>query len=300
MSEAVRLSPPQNAMDLTAADSPSPNKSPWLHRALWSLCQCIMDTDDYSESPISDESLDESVYLEPQQGSFRNTLVLDLDETLIHSSVQPGLRVDLILQFLAEGEVSTVYVQKRPGLERFLKEVGSLYEVVVFTASMPEYANIVIDRIDPTKVISSRLYRSSCRIRPFGYLKDLSRLGRNLKHVIMIDNCPQSYALQPGNAIPIISWFNDGSDTELTDLLPALTQLASSSNVIDDLPKHLSSRQKQAFDGLAEATVRSRSGFNSPVNQKTSRQVFSEDEETVDAALSLPKRCVTDSAVHYS
>jgi Dullard-like phosphatase family protein len=299
MSEALRLSPPHSPNDSISHESSLPPKSSWVSRTVWSLCQCLLDTDDYSEPQISADSLDESVYLEPQAEVNRNTLVLDLDETLIHSSVQPGLRVDLIIQFMCEGEVSTVYVQKRPGLEGFLREVGLRYEVVIFTASLPDYANIVIDRIDPNKVISARLYRSSCRVRPFGYLKDLSRLGRDLNRTIIIDNCPQSYALQPGNAIPISSWFNDSSDTELTDLLPLLNRLSTSTNVVNDLPQLLASRQKKGFDILAEATLR-RSGFNSPLHQKTYRQAFSEDEETVDAARSLPKRCVTDSGVHYS
>lgn len=300
MSEAIRLSSPHSPSDSTLSpESSAPPHSSWVSRTIWSLCQCLLDTDDYSEPQISADSMDESVYLEPQAEGNRNTLVLDLDETLIHSSVQPGLRVDLIIQFMCEGEVSTVYVQKRPGLEGFLREVGQKYEVVLFTASLPDYANIVLDKIDPNHVISSRLYRSSCRIRPFGYLKDLSRLGRDLNRVIIIDNCPQSYALQPGNAIPISSWFNDSSDTELTSLLPLLNRLSTSTNIVNDLPELLITRQKKGIESMAEATMR-RSGFNSPLHQKTYRQGFSEDEETVDAARSLPKRCVTDSGVHYS
>lgn len=287
-------------MDLIAQESPQEQKIPFLSRVLWKLCQCIVDNDEFSEAQVSEESLDESVYLEPQQGPKRNTLVLDLDETLVHSSLQPGLAVDLILQFKTEEEVSTVYVQKRPGLDVFLKRVGELFEVVLFTASLPEYANIVVDKIDPEHTISARLYRSSCRVRPFGYLKDLSRIGRDLDRVMILDNCPQSYALQPGNAIPISSWFNDSTDTELFQLLPMLEILSDSNNVLDDIQALLNGTHKKSGDGLAEATLRSRSILNSPLHQKTYRHPFSADEETIDVALCPAKRCVTDSGVHYS
>jgi RNA polymerase II subunit A small phosphatase-like protein len=44
---------------------------------------------------------------------------------------------------------------------------------------------------------------------------DLRRLGRNIKDVIIVDNSPVSFSLQPENAIPIKSWFDDSSDREL-------------------------------------------------------------------------------------
>jgi RNA polymerase II subunit A small phosphatase-like protein len=60
----------------------------------------------------------------------------------------------------------------------------------------------------------------------------LSQLGRDLKDIIIIDNSPASYIFHPTNAIPISSWFNDTSDTELTDLTPFLEDLAKVDNVL--------------------------------------------------------------------
>ncbi len=59
------------------------------------------------------------------------------------------------------------------------------------------------------------------------YVKDLSRLGRDLKDVIIIDNAEFSYMFQPNNALPYLSWYEDPSDTELLDLIPILQALGS-------------------------------------------------------------------------
>ncbi len=59
------------------------------------------------------------------------------------------------------------------------------------------------------------------------YVKDLSRLGRDLKDVIIIDNAEFSYMFQPNNALPCLSWYEDPSDTELLDLIPILQALGS-------------------------------------------------------------------------
>lgn len=100
----------------------------------------------------------------------RKCLVLDLDETLIHSSFNiPTVKTDFILKLdLSSSDqqslvTDVVYVSKRPGLDGFLEEISKHFEVVVFTASLPSYANPVIDRIDPEgKYIHHRLFRHSC------------------------------------------------------------------------------------------------------------------------------------------
>lgn len=63
------------------------------------------------------------------------------------------------------------------------------------------------------------------------YVKDLSQLGRNVREVIILDNSPASYLFHPANAVPVSSWFNDPHDSELTDMIPFLEELATVSDV---------------------------------------------------------------------
>jgi RNA polymerase II subunit A small phosphatase-like protein len=66
----------------------------------------------------------------------RKCLVLDLDETLVHSSFKILNQADFTIPVEIEGNYHNVYVIKRPGVDEFMKRVGELYEVVVFTASV--------------------------------------------------------------------------------------------------------------------------------------------------------------------
>lgn len=174
----------------------------------------------------------------PQQSgrdAGRKTLVLDLDETLVHSSFRIVPDADIIIKVEIDGDIHHVYVRKRPGCDEFLASVADLYEVVIYTASMSKYASPLIDQLDKDNWCSYRLYREACTRLAKGYVKDLSRLGRHLKDVIIIDNSPTCYALQPDNAIPIRGWRDDLDDRELLDLIPILRSLAD----VEDIPQVL-------------------------------------------------------------
>ncbi|KAF8594944.1 NIF-domain-containing protein [Ceratobasidium sp. AG-I] len=161
----------------------------------------------------------------------RKCLVLDLDETLVHSSFKLIPQADYIIPVEIESQWHRVHVIKRPNVDEFLEKMGELFEIVVFTASLSKYVDPVLDKLDAHKVISHRLYRESCYIHKGNYIKDLSQLGRPLKEIILLDNSPASYIFQPNNSIPISSWFNDPQDTELTDLCPFLFDLRA----VDDV-----------------------------------------------------------------
>ncbi|EPT04544.1 hypothetical protein FOMPIDRAFT_1013914 [Fomitopsis schrenkii] len=158
----------------------------------------------------------------------RKCLVLDLDETLVHSSLKPVPSPDYIVPVEIESFWHNFYVLKRPGVDRFLKQMGEIYEVVVFTASLSKYADPVLDRLDPDRSVAHRLFRESCYNHRGNYVKDLSQLGRPIEDTIIIDNSPASYIFHPNNAVPISSWFNDPHDTELNDLCPFLADLGQS------------------------------------------------------------------------
>jgi len=155
----------------------------------------------------------------------RKCLVLDLDETLVHSSFKSIQQADYVVPVEIEYHWHNVYVIKRPGVDNFLKKMGEIYEVVVFTASLSKYADPVLDKLDIHHVVSHRLFRESCYNHRGNYVKDLSQLGRPIADTIIIDNSPASYIFHPNNAVPVSSWFNDPHDTELTDLVPFLTDL---------------------------------------------------------------------------
>ncbi|XP_061533948.1 carboxy-terminal domain RNA polymerase II polypeptide A small phosphatase 1-like isoform X2 [Phycodurus eques] len=139
-------------------------------------------------------------------------VVIDLDETLVHSSFK-------------------VYVLKRPHVDEFLKRMGEMFECVLFTASLAKYADPVSDLLDKWGAFRCRLFRESCVFHRGNYVKDLSRLGRDLNKVIIVDNSPASYIFHPDNAVPVASWFDDMSDTELLDLIPFFERLSKVDNV---------------------------------------------------------------------
>ncbi|KAF8530423.1 NLI interacting factor [Hysterangium stoloniferum] len=161
----------------------------------------------------------------------RKCLVLDLDETLVHSSFKLIPQADYVVPVEIDYHWHNVYVIKRPGVDNFLKQMGEIYEVVVFTASLSKYADPVLDKLDVHKVVSHRLFRESCYNHKGNYVKDLSQLGRPPTETIILDNSPASYIFHPNNAVPVSSWFNDPHDTELTDLVPFLADLTQTADV---------------------------------------------------------------------
>ena len=173
------------------------------------------------------------INLLPNKTGNRKTLVLDLDETLIHSAFEPFIpRDDITLRMKMKDNDIIIHVLKRPYLDEFLNIVTQKYEVVIFTASISDYANPLLDQLDPMKKISHRLFREHCTKTDNGlFIKDLNRLGRDLKNVIIIDNNPVSFIANKANGLPILTWHSIQSDNELIKLIPLLTYLSN----VDDI-----------------------------------------------------------------
>lgn len=152
----------------------------------------------------------------------KKCIVIDLDETLVHSSFKPISNADFIVPVEIDGTIHQVYVLKRPHVDEFLFRMGEMFECVLFTASLAKYADPVADLLDKWDVFTCRLFRESCVFYQGNYVKDLSLLGRELHKVLIVDNSPASYIFHPDNAIPVASWFDDMHDRELLDLIPYL------------------------------------------------------------------------------
>ncbi|XP_065876890.1 nuclear envelope morphology protein 1 isoform X2 [Euphorbia lathyris] len=171
----------------------------------------------------------------PPKESWRTksiTLVLDLDETLVHSTLEHCDDADFTFTVFFNLKEHTVYVKQRPHLHTFLERVAEMFEIVIFTASQSIYAAQLLDILDPDqKIISRRVYRESCIFTDGSYTKDLTVLGVDLAKVAIIDNSPQVFSLQVNNGIPIKSWFSDPLDCALISLLPFLETLVNADDV---------------------------------------------------------------------
>ena len=150
--------------------------------------------------------------LPPEIENTTYTLVLDLDETLVHFFYTPSGGTFLI----------------RPYCFQFLEEMSKIFEIVIFTAALKDYADSILDILDPNKrLINYRLYRQHTSISGITFCKDLSKIGRNLGKTLIVDNLADNFKLQPNNGIHIWTWIDDMKDTQLFDLEKILKDLVS-------------------------------------------------------------------------
>jgi Dullard-like phosphatase family protein len=125
------------------------------------------------------------ICLPPPIFHHKRTLVLDLDETLVHCTVEPTCKSDFTFPVNYNSTDYEVYVRKRPYVDYFLESVSKEFEVIVFTASQQVYADRLLDYLDPNKkYFASRLFREACLDVYGNFIKDLSVLNRDLSKVL--------------------------------------------------------------------------------------------------------------------
>ncbi|KAH8581481.1 NLI interacting factor CTD-like phosphatase [Cryptosporidium sp. chipmunk genotype I] len=167
-------------------------------------------------------------------------IVLDMDETLVHctNEMLKGVKPDLLVNIAAYS--SPWFVYYRPFLKFFLKNASKLGRICVFTASTKEYAEQVINSIDPNQdLIKYKLFREHCTVYNKGYMKDLRIIqGADLKRTVLVDNSLISNTLQLDNAIPVDSWYGCSKDNELLRLLVLLNRI----QLLNDVRPYLASR----------------------------------------------------------
>lgn len=237
----------QDKQQLQQQQQQSQNGRSWRHRLRHLLCCVAPPPQGNAGCTAADLQLVNTLYQLPPQpprvyreaviGSkhpddlHKKTLVLDLDETLVHSSFKPIPNPDYIIPVEIDGRLVDVYVLKRPWLDHFLNAVGPRFEVVVFTASLAKYADPLLDLMDKDGLVRWRLFRESCCPYEGNYVKDLNCLGRDLSSTIIVDNSPHSYVFQPANAVPISTFIDDMEDQELLEVLPQLLSVESVEDV---------------------------------------------------------------------
>ena len=145
------------------------------------------------------------------------SLVLDLEETLLHFNINPNNN--------SEG-----YAQIRPYTIEFLDNISKYYELILFNEGEQNYTDLLIDSLEENQIyFEYRLYREHCIIDNGDIIKDLNRIGRPLDKIIIVDNMPQNFGFQKENGIAIKSFWGDNiniNDSILKNLATILITIA--------------------------------------------------------------------------
>jgi len=199
-------------------------------------------------------------YLLPEKNSNKKTLVLDLDETLVHSiGTIPSdsndiPQSDFTIKVPQINSSHDVHVMVRPHVEEFLERMSKRFELVIFTASISKYANPLLNIVDKMGYVPFRLFREHCTLINTAFVKDLSLLGRDFKDIIILDNNPTAYSLNHYNGFPIKSWFDDKNDDELLKICPILEFLSYVPDVRDYIKK-IVVQNKVQFDSVKQIII---------------------------------------------
>lgn len=189
-----------------------------------------------------------------QEDEGKLTVVLDMDETLLHSVFEaadyrqdenrqqvsakkkPCFEVMLHEEGMPDERVR---VFTRPGLQRFLAHVSEHFEPILFTAALPIYANPVLDIIEKDdQYLRQRFYReSTVQFGGYPFVKDIRMLGRPIERTVLVDNNPYAMLATLSNGIPIKDFYDDKNDTELDKLIKLLDHL----NTLPDVRPYLTS-----------------------------------------------------------
>ena len=184
----------------------------------------ILRVNNFEGSIVASSYLKEKKNFEPIPAPYitepnkkKYTLVLDLDETLVNFKIKST----------KEG-----MLRARPFLFAFLEEMGVYYELIIWTSATEAYANTLLDAIESEKAYFDYVfYREHAIIVDHDFVKDLTRIGRPLDKVIIVDDMPQNFRLQRQNGITIKPFLgDDNNDMALYHLLPILKHIAEEGN----------------------------------------------------------------------
>ena len=105
---------------------------------------------------------------------------------------------------------TSVYVYKRPQLDKLLQFLETQVEAVLFTTAHSIYVERIMAKVDPEKrIFKYRICQEGCDRVEHGeeevdtLVKDLGLLGRDLARVVLVDSKPFSFWSHPDNAHPV-------------------------------------------------------------------------------------------------
>ena len=145
------------------------------------------------------------------------TLVLDVDETLFHFKIN-------------EDDDEQGVLKIRPGVFQFIDEIKEYYEIILFSEADKNYTELILDAVGENRYLYDYiLCRDYVTIVGQNFVKELSKIGRPLDRIIIIDNMPQNFSFNKENGIYIKSfWGEENDDKALIDLIPILVNIARS------------------------------------------------------------------------
>lgn len=165
----------------------------------------------------------QSLYGNLSLSSSKPLMILDLDETLIHSDLD--LKWSAHDYYLNTTDESVIPINIRPHLYDFLDFSVEYFDIIIFTASCSDYADPIIDFIEKEKkYFKYRFYREHCINYGNFYIKDLTLFGKDLDKVIIVDNNIFSFAHYLQNGILISSFYNETEDIDLLSLIQFFKQ----------------------------------------------------------------------------
>ena len=158
------------------------------------------------------------------------TLVLDLDETLIHLRQKKdviNIKNDVNIKINNTSDYfydnydknkNKYLLQFRVGLFSFLTILKPFYEIISFTSATHEYADVIINEIEKNrKFFDHKFYREHTVIYKDTFVKDISRIGRDMKKIIIIDNNERNFILNKENGIKIAPFYGDEDNDNIID-----------------------------------------------------------------------------------
>ena len=145
------------------------------------------------------------------------TLILDIDETLFHFKIN-------------EDDDEQGVLKIRPGVFQFIDEIKEYYEIILFSEAEESYIELITEAIGENRYLYDYiLCRDYVTIVGQNFVKELSKIGRPLDKIIIIDNMPQNFSYNKENSIYIKSfWGEENDDKALIDLIPILINIARS------------------------------------------------------------------------
>jgi len=184
------------------------------------------------------------------------TLVLDFENTLVSSTWDRkyGWRH-----------------AKRPGVDKFLRELAQYYEIVLYSPSIDGIADPVVTSLDKDGCIMHRLYRDATFYKNGVHVKDLRRLNRSLKRMVVLDDDPLEVQFNPENLIKVKPYTDptDRTDNTLLRILPFLVEIAREG--YSDVPQLLSQYRGMDADQIADEQARRLEELRSRRQQRSQR-----------------------------